>query len=255
MEKLLWGWCSCVVRQMPRQCPSHFGLIDNESNFSITNKTNPIPMATIKPRLSARADGGRPRPPAGGGRACVLRLREAVRSGQATYWASGYRPAATSRSDLGLSRVTVEAAYAQLETEGYLRRQVGQGSFVAIDMQRATAAPSRRTPLRSGLAGAVGWPGPRHCPRCRGAGSAWWRRGAAHEPERAARLRGGQPRPAGFPHRPVAPVAAAAAAARRRQPLMFYGDPQGLPALREAIARYLALVARGALPRRARCWC
>src|SRR5574343_604121 len=39
--------------------------------------------------------------------------------------------------DLGLSRVTVEAAYAQLETEGYLRRQVGQGSFSAIDMGAA----------------------------------------------------------------------------------------------------------------------
>src|SRR3989344_3838764 len=44
--------------------------------------------------------------------------------------------------DLDLSRVTVEAAYAQLETEGYLHRHVGQGSFVAIDMQRAGAARS-----------------------------------------------------------------------------------------------------------------
>ncbi|MBF4652682.1 winged helix-turn-helix transcriptional regulator, partial [Serratia marcescens] len=35
-------------------------------------------------------------------------------------------------SDLGLSRVTVEAAYGQLEAEGYLQRRVGQGTFVAI---------------------------------------------------------------------------------------------------------------------------
>ncbi len=37
-------------------------------------------------------------------------------------------------SDLNLSRVTVEAAYAQLESEGYLRREIGRGSFVAITM-------------------------------------------------------------------------------------------------------------------------
>ncbi|MDQ9349661.1 winged helix-turn-helix domain-containing protein, partial [Escherichia coli] len=31
-------------------------------------------------------------------------------------------------SDLSLSRVTVEAAYGQLEAEGYLQRRVGQGT-------------------------------------------------------------------------------------------------------------------------------
>src|SRR3990167_10224743 len=79
----------------------------------------------------------------GGGRRerlCAA-LREAVRTGQAVL---GERPPSTRdlAHDLGLSRVTVEAAYAQLETEGYLHRHVGQGSFVAIDMQRAGAARS-----------------------------------------------------------------------------------------------------------------
>ena len=80
----------------------------------------------------------------GGGRRerlCAA-LREAVRTGQAVL---GERLPSTRdlARDLGLSRVTVEAAYAQLETEGYLHRHVGQGSFVAIDMQRAGAARSR----------------------------------------------------------------------------------------------------------------
>src|SRR6185437_7369252 len=35
-------------------------------------------------------------------------------------------------ADLGVSRVTVEGAYGQLEVEGYVRRQVGGGTFVAF---------------------------------------------------------------------------------------------------------------------------
>ena len=91
----------------------------------------------MKPRLllalfESQAQGGRRE------RVCAA-LREAVRSGQARM---GERlPSSRDLAqDLGLSRVTVEAAYAQLETEGYLHRHVGQGSFVAIDMQRAGAA-------------------------------------------------------------------------------------------------------------------
>ena len=77
----------------------------------------------------------------GGGRRerlCAA-LREAVRTGHAVL---GERLPSTRdlAHDLGLSRVTVEAAYAQLETEGYLHRRVGQGSFVAIDMQRGAAS-------------------------------------------------------------------------------------------------------------------
>lgn len=58
-------------------------------------------------------------------------------------------------SDLGLSRVTVEAAYGQLEAEGYLQRRVGQGTFVAIIIAKspppATAAgiPRRSAANRS----------------------------------------------------------------------------------------------------------
>jgi GntR family transcriptional regulator/MocR family aminotransferase len=43
--------------------------------------------------------------------------------------------------DLSLSRVTVEAAYGQLAIEGYLRRNVGKGSFVAIDLGAGSQSP------------------------------------------------------------------------------------------------------------------
>lgn len=41
-------------------------------------------------------------------------------------------------TDLSLSRVTVEAAYAQLESEGYLQRHGGRGTFVSIRMALPT---------------------------------------------------------------------------------------------------------------------
>lgn len=157
-------------------------------------------------------------------------LRQAVRSGQALL---GERlPSSRDLAqDLGLSRVTVEAAYAQLETEGYLRRQVGQGSFIAIDMG---AAATRRATMRA----AVG-----HAPHT---GSALLSRrgqrmvdtGGCTEPDQARAFVAGSPDLQAFPtdvwrqlmQRRLRRDAAA---------LMFYGDPQGLPELREAVARHL----------------
>lgn len=40
-------------------------------------------------------------------------------------------------ADLAVSRVTAEAAYGQLEAEGYLQRRVGQGTFVAADIVKS----------------------------------------------------------------------------------------------------------------------
>ncbi|URI08542.1 PLP-dependent aminotransferase family protein [Aquincola tertiaricarbonis] len=168
---------------------------------------------------------------AGGGRRerlCAA-LREAVRSGHARL---GDRlPSSRDLAqDLGLSRVTVEAAYAQLETEGYLRRQVGQGSFVAIDMGAAVAAAAlRSTGVRRPL------PEPAALSR---RGQRMVDTGGCVEPDRPRAFVAGSPDLQAFPtdlwrhllQRRWRHDAAA---------LMFYGDPQGLPALREAIARYL----------------
>ena len=183
-------------------------------------------MATIKPRLllslmETQADGGRR------ARLCAA-LREAVCSGQAVL---GERLPSSRHlaQDLGLSRVTVEAAYAQLETEGYLRRQVGQGSFVAIDMEAAVPRQASGALRPAGAAGAL---------RLSARGQRMVDTGGCREPERPRAFVAGSPDLQAFPtslwrqllQRRLRRDAAA---------LMFYGDPQGLPALREAIARYL----------------
>lgn len=163
-------------------------------------------------------------------------LREAIRSGQAR---QGERlPSSRDLAqDLGLSRVTVEAAYAQLETEGYLRRRVGQGSFVAIDMGQGAAAPrSRSRPARPRLTTAPA-PAPA-APTLSARGERMVATGGCAEPERARAFVAGSPDLHAFP------IALWRQLLQRRlrhdaASLLFYGDPQGLPALREAIARYL----------------
>ena len=181
----------------------------------------------MKPRLllalfESQAQGGRRE------RVCAA-LREAVRSGQAKV---GERlPSSRDLAqDLGLSRVTVEAAYAQLETEGYLRRQVGQGSFVAIDMGATTTRPQAR-------ASAI-YPETPGMPLLSTRGLRMVGTGGCSEPDHPRAFVAGSPDLQAFPadlwrqllQRRLRRDAAA---------LMFYGDPQGLPALREAIARYL----------------
>ena len=181
----------------------------------------------MKPRLllalfESQAQGGRRE------RVCAA-LREAVRSGQARV---GERlPSSRDLAqDLGLSRVTVEAAYAQLETEGYLRRQVGQGSFVAIDMGATTTRPQAR-------ASAIYRETP-GMPLLSARGLRMVGTGGCSEPDHPRAFVAGSPDLQAFPadlwrqllQRRLRRDAAA---------LMFYGDPQGLPALREAIARYL----------------
>lgn len=177
----------------------------------------------MKPRLLFTLFEGQ----AGGGRRerlCAA-LREAVRSGQARL---GDRlPSSRDLAqDLGLSRVTVEAAYAQLETEGYLRRQVGQGSFIAIEMGPTaprTARPRRTPPEPAALSRR---------------GQRMVDTGGCVEPDRPRAFVAGSPDLQAFPTDLWRQLM------QRRwrhdaADLMFYGDPQGLPALREAIARYL----------------
>lgn len=157
-------------------------------------------------------------------------LREAVRSGQARL---GERlPSSRDLAqDLGLSRVTVEAAYAQLEAEGYLCRQVGRGSFIAIDM----GAPATRATVRMAAARAL----PEGAALLSRRGQRMVDTGGCAEPDRPRAFVAGSPDLQAFPadlwrqlmQRRLRRDAAA---------LMFYGDPQGLPALREAIARYRA---------------
>ncbi|WP_255990098.1 MocR-like pyridoxine biosynthesis transcription factor PdxR [Chitinolyticbacter albus] len=68
-------------------------------------------------------------------------LRDAILAG--THAPGSRLPASRALAQtLGVSRVTVEAAYARLEAEGYVRRRVGAGTFVAV----APLAPRQGRP-------------------------------------------------------------------------------------------------------------
>jgi len=138
-------------------------------------------------------------------------LRDAVRDGRL---APGSRlpSSRTLAADLGIARNTVAEAFAQLVAEGWLVARQGSGTWVA---ERAEPGPSEP-------------PGDRV--------------------ESAARfdLRPGVPDLGAFPR------AAWLAAARRALAVapdetLGYGDPRGLPVLREQLAGYLARVRRVAV--------
>ena len=135
-------------------------------------------------------------------------LREAVRAGRL---APGTRlpSSRTLAVDLGIARNTVAEAYAQLVAEGWLVARQGSGTWVAerTDADRAEPAGDRV------------------------------------EPSARFDLRPGVPDLSAFPR------AAWLAAARRALAVaaddaLGYGDPRGLPVLREQLAGYLARVRR-----------
>lgn len=149
-------------------------------------------------------------------------LRQAILDGRLL---PGQRLPATRQlaRDLGISRNSALAAYAQLTAEGYIEGRVGSGSRVTA----GAAAPVRRVPVRA------------NAPRL----SAYAGRIAGMLP----RLRGSR-RELRFDLRyGVPPVAPAMHAAWRRALLDAVDDTSfdyppvaGLPALREALQRYLA---------------
>lgn len=125
--------------------------------------------------------------------------------------------------DLGISRVTVEAAYAQLESEGYLQRQSGRGTFVAIRM--------RQRPAASHTTATVGVTLSRRGQQINAAGG-------CVDPREPHAFAAGSPDLRLFPHQQWRRISARL---QRDDPTRWlgYGDPQGLPALREALARHL----------------
>src|SRR5215469_7319526 len=70
-------------------------------------------------------------------------VRTAIRSGALR---NGERlpPTRTLAHDLRVSRITAEAAYRQLESEGYVRRRVGDGTFVEVVITPQPPGPMRR---------------------------------------------------------------------------------------------------------------
>ncbi|WP_311791562.1 MULTISPECIES: PLP-dependent aminotransferase family protein [Pantoea] len=149
-------------------------------------------------------------------------LRQAIAAGHLSF---GQKVPSTRQlaGDLGLSRVTVEAAYAQLESEGYLSREVGRGTFVAIVMppQTPRAAPAE-------------------LPRFSSRGSAVIATGGCQDPPFPHAFAAGSPELRAFPHRLWRRLSASVQRAEGSQ-LMGYGDPLGYLPLRSAVADYLAL--------------
>ncbi|MBB5192570.1 GntR family transcriptional regulator/MocR family aminotransferase [Silvimonas terrae] len=126
-------------------------------------------------------------------------------------------------AELGVARVTVEAAYARLEAEGYVSRKVGAGTFVAIDVLA-------RFPVRASGGTAIAGPSQRGLSMQR----------TTLKAEGNAGLRACIPDMRAFPHEIWNGLQARILRQDSHNALMEYGDPQGCLPLRQAIAAYLA---------------
>ncbi len=165
------------------------------------------------------------------------RIRDAVLAGSLQP-GSRLPSSRTLARDLGVSRNTVELAYAQLDAEGFLERRVGAGSTVA---RPEHALPARRLARAPQAQVAAGGQPPR--PRL----SRW-----------GARIAEVRPGPEPLEVRPLTPClpalrefpldqwrrALARAWREGGTRLLCYTEAEGLPALRHAIREYLA-TARG----------
>jgi GntR family transcriptional regulator / MocR family aminotransferase len=142
--------------------------------------------------------------------------------------ASGERLPSTRQAaaDYGVSRGLMEEVFGQLAEEGFLERAVGRGTFVAARAARLVSPPTpagarRRSPApaRRGLRFAAN--------------------AACREPPVPRPFNAGTADTADFPWRTWQRLQNRAG--RELGPLAMNGaDPRGVPALRSAIARYLA---------------
>jgi GntR family transcriptional regulator / MocR family aminotransferase len=129
-------------------------------------------------------------------------------------------------ADYGVSRGMLEEVYAQLTEEGFLQRGVGQGTFVAWRVSRLSAPANRAKRMQRGPA-----------PSQRGRSVAAM--AACREPESPRAFNAGIADTSEFPWKIWQRLQARAERELGPHGLNF-ADPCGLPALRAAIARYLA---------------
>jgi GntR family transcriptional regulator/MocR family aminotransferase len=143
------------------------------------------------------------------------------------------KPLPASRAlakSLGVSRDTIEAAYAQLHAEGFIDRRVGSGSFVA---EITEFTPGRRLSQRDALAR-------NQAPNLSKRGNGMFRSGGVREMLTPRPFAHGVPETRTFPlplwerlERQVRKEVGAQA--------LHHGDPQGTEPLRRAIADYVNL--------------
>lgn len=133
--------------------------------------------------------------------------------------------------DLAISRSTAEAAYAQLEAEGYLTRNIGDGSYVSADL----APPALRSKRTAAVEAAQAF-----LPPLSARGEKISALGGCIDPREVRSFSAGMPDLESFP---IAVWQRLLTRHARTDPQqwMIYGDQQGLPQLREAIAQYLSL--------------
>jgi GntR family transcriptional regulator/MocR family aminotransferase len=151
-------------------------------------------------------------------------LRKAINSGAL----SNAQRLPSSRqlaADLKVSRITVEAAYAQIEAEGYLRRETGKGTFVSIAVpSEALYKKSQKVAPRLATLSARG----QHIVST----------GGCQDPQSPL------PFAAGSPDLRVFPLKIWQQLTNKHlriggTTLLGYGDPQGFAPLRDAICAYL----------------
>jgi len=162
------------------------------------------------------------------------RIRESILGGSLAM-GSRLPSTRTLAADLGASRSTVEAAFAQLAAEGFLERRVGAGTFVAPDLHSRLERP--RAPVRGKEPG-----GPRAL-SSRGALCARPLLGAF--PTVVRPFTPGVPALDRFPYDVWHRLLSRRSRTSGRE-LLFYGEPGGYRPLREAVAAYLG-TSRGVL--------
>lgn len=136
----------------------------------------------------------------------------------------------TLAKSLGVSRDTVESAYAQLHAEGFIERRVGSGSFVA---EMTGFTPGHRRSARDALLRS-------QAPNLSRRGSAMFGSGGVRE------MLVPRPFAHGIPETRSFPLALWERLERQvlketGTPALLHGDPQGMEPLRRAVADYVNL--------------
>ncbi len=139
-------------------------------------------------------------------------------------------------ADLSISRITVEAAYSQIEAEGYITRQVGKGTFVSEGITKPLSSKAsnkavalqkvvshNNTILPAGISTR---------------GAAIISTGGCKDPQTPLPFAAGSPELRAFPLKLWRQLTNKNLRING-ETLLGYGDPQGYLPLREAIAGYL----------------
>ncbi len=143
------------------------------------------------------------------------------------------KPLPASRAlakSLGVSRDTIETAYAQLHAEGFIDRRVGSGSFVA---EMTEFSPGERLSRRSALLRS-------QAPNLSKRGAAIFRSGGVREQLSPRPFAPGIPETRSFPL-PLWQRLERQVLKETGTRALLHGDPQGAEALRRAIADYVNL--------------